>query len=333
MKVEDLRVLQSFQAEKRRIRELFRWGAPIPDEEWSFRTKDGREVWALVSGTVCPRTPKQAAFWVLRLADITHYKELEQSFLAIQARLREVTSKLIDAQETERHKIAAELHDNVGQKLASLAAELDLVQERTRRLGRGLKLQQDLRGLSGLISELSEAIHEAATQLYPSVLRYLTLSAAIKDLAAGLTRGKVGLKFIHHSVPEKISDSAAVVLYRVAQEALRNAVTHSGTERLLVKLLGTRNGVELIVRDWGAGFDPAQHRAGLGLLTMKERVEATGGRFVLGSTPGKGTTVQVVLPAERVPPAEPERRWGSPRSKKQRPARLRRSSRERCGST
>jgi signal transduction histidine kinase len=107
----------------------------------------------------------------------------------------------------------------------------------------------------------------------------------------------VWVSFSPAGVPEVIAPAATLCLYWVAQEALRNAIRHSGTDGVAVELAGTPAEVRLVVSDSGAGFDPAARCGGLGLVSMSERVRSAGGRLMIDSRPGGGTRVEARVPS------------------------------------
>jgi signal transduction histidine kinase len=204
---------------------------------------------------------------------------------------------LVAAEELERRRVGRELHDDIGQGLALLAIGID-------RLGRDPpETPADLAARAGELSaqvrELSSAVHALSHQLHPAVLERAGLVAALRGLCRDMGRHHgLEIRFSHAGVPEEIAPAAALCLYRVAQEALRNVVRHSGTDRVAVELAGTPAGVRLVVTDRGAGFDPAAAPSeGLGLVSMSERVRSAGGRLEIDAQTGGGTRIDARVPA------------------------------------
>jgi len=149
------------------------------------------------------------------------------------------------------------------------------------------------------VRHLSSSVHNLSHQLHPSKLEQLGLVAAIGDLCRELAHDH-GLKieFTRGQMPPAISPDVAVCLYRIAQEALRNAIKHSGAQQAEVALRGTADAISLRIIDHGRGFDSRQiqGKSGLGLVSMRERVRHLGGEVTIDSQPSRGTEVHVRVP-------------------------------------
>jgi len=204
---------------------------------------------------------------------------------------------LVEAEELERRRVARELHDDIGQGLALLTIEIE-------RLGleppaTAAEFVGRVRELSARARELSSAVHGLSHQLHPSTVEQLGLVAALRGLCREVGGGRgLEVAFTHSGVPEVVAPAAALCLYRVAQEALRNVVRHSGAARAAVELAGTRGGLRLVVSDRGAGFDPAAlDVVGLGLVSMRERLQMAGGDLTIHAEPGVGVRVAARVPA------------------------------------
>ena len=144
-----------------------------------------------------------------------------------QSELRALTGRLLQAQETERRRIAGELHDDLNQSLALLAVELDLLAQSPP--GTGAPLDGRVRELSGRVKQLSSAVHDLSHQLHPTKLEQLGLVAALRGLCGELGPAHgLGIDFAAEGVPTSIPGDTALCLYRIAQEALRNVIKHSG---------------------------------------------------------------------------------------------------------
>ena len=149
------------------------------------------------------------------------------------------------------------------------------------------------------LNDLSNDMRRTAYQLHPSVLEHLGLVDALETYCSEFS-GQEGIKvdFRLRKSPGQIPKGVALCLYRVAQEALRNAARHSGAARASVTLARTGGRLTLTVEDRGRGFDPSvvAGKRGLGLISMKERVTAAGGSLTIDARPGAGTRVQVQVP-------------------------------------
>jgi len=204
--------------------------------------------------------------------------------LAAEEQLHQLSGRLITAQEEERSRIARDLHDDAGQRLALLAIELDQLQAPA---------------LADQARALSADLHRIAHQLHPASLDQLGLLPAARRFAAELAaRHGVAIEVASDAWPDDVPRQAALVLYRVMQEALQNAVRHSGAARIDVAFRRSGDGISLRVSDSGRGFVPgplASHR-GLGLAGMSERLRLVGGGLRIESRPGGGTILEAWLP-------------------------------------
>jgi signal transduction histidine kinase len=213
-----------------------------------------------------------------------------------------LTGRLLQAQETERRRIARELHDDLSQRLALLCVQLDLVSQRPPESPAQLAaLMQDL---SSQVKQLSTALHDLSRQLHPTKLEQLGLVAAVNGLCNEMSQThSLPIEFVHHDVPESIPADTALCLYRIVQEALRNVVKHSGAHGVDVELNGDADAIHLCITDNGAGFDPksVEGKGGLGVVSMRERLRLVGGKMAIDSSPSGGTRVDVCVPLK---PAE-----------------------------
>ena len=220
--------------------------------------------------------------------DVTGRKQAEEES-------RELSRRLIRAQEEERALLARELHDDVSQRLAVLAidvgrAELAAVD------GEQSGAMQAVR--EGLVS-LSEDVHSLAYQLHPSVLEELGLAEALRAECGRRSRtGKLDVAVDLGPLPHPLTDDAALCLFRVAQEALSNVARHAAATCATVTLRQIGDGLVLAVSDDGAGFEPEHSREGmhLGLAGMRERVRLMHGSLDIESAPGQGTKVIAWVP-------------------------------------
>jgi two-component system sensor histidine kinase UhpB len=206
--------------------------------------------------------------------------------------------RLLAAQEEERSRIARELHDDALQRIALLRHEVDLLAEL------GSEAAHRAAGVSGELEDLGAVLRTAAHQLHPSVVEKAGLVRALGDLAGefGRTAG-LEVRLALPPADQAIPMAAGVALYRIAQEALRNAVKHAGVDRAELSLAVEPATGELVLRvvDAGRGFDDGTSGPGhgLGLVAMRQRAEALGGRLTVRATPGGGTAVTAVVPRER----------------------------------
>jgi signal transduction histidine kinase len=203
---------------------------------------------------------------------------------------------LIAAQESERHRIARDLHDNLGQKLSLLCMEIEGLAAQAGVVPPALA--EGIASLSERARDIVHDVHCLSHDLHPPKLELLGLSPAIAGLCHDMaSRHSVRVEFRQSAGSPCVTADAALCLFRVTQEALQNVVKHSGARTATVYLTQAQQRIHLHVADDGKGFAGGSNRGvGLGLLSMRERVHMTGGRMVIRSVPGQGTRVAVALP-------------------------------------
>ena len=244
------------------------------------------------------------------LVRATQYMEEERKtelFAAQQSRLealeqqeeirRELLRHTVQAQEDERARIARELHDETSQILSAFTLELATLRELAKRKPQMKNIVDRLQELS---RQMSQGLYHMVHDLRPAHLDDLGLVPAIKSLLDSECSPKgMDVTLQVTGAQKRLDALIETVLFRVAQEALTNVTRHAGTNKASVCLDYTPETVTLGVLDSGKGFDPNEPLhppRGWGLEGMRERVEAVGGRLILYSAPGRGTTVEVVIP-------------------------------------
>ncbi len=213
-----------------------------------------------------------------------------------ESRLRELTRHLEQAKEEERHRIAREIHDDIGAALTALRFEL--VAFGRELVGRGVESAR-LPTMHGLLEQAVAASHRIQHNLRPPVLD-AGLVAALQWLVRSFGAGNgVEARFETNREDPPLSAEAAAALYRVAQEALANVSKHAQARRVAVQLFATAGEVTLEVTDDGVGFDPRMlpSTPGFGLRGLIERARGFGGWAEVNSAPGRGTTLMFCLPA------------------------------------
>ena len=211
--------------------------------------------------------------------------------------LRRTTASLIQAQEQERHRIARELHDDLGQALALTKVTLDelIFDELTPGPDESLKIA--LTDLSNQISTISNTAREISHGLYPTQLEYLGLPGALKRLCDELGKRKnISIHLTIGNLPDQLQPSISLSLYRIAQETVHNIITHSQAKNVKVELGADDTRISLRIIDDGIGFDPSHEAGGLGLESMRERVRVMGGFINISSFPSSGTRIEVRVP-------------------------------------
>jgi len=210
---------------------------------------------------------------------------------------RELLRHTVQAQEDERARIARELHDETSQTLAAFTLELATLRELTKRKP---QIKNKVDRLQELSRQMSQGLYRMVHDLRPAQLDDLGLVPAIQSLLNSECCPKgMTVTFEVNGAQTRLDSLIETVLFRVTQEALTNVTRHAGTNKAVVHLCYAPEKVTLGVLDSGKGFDPNEPLRpprGWGLEGMRERVEAVGGRLILHSAPGHGTTVQVVIP-------------------------------------
>ncbi len=216
---------------------------------------------------------------------------------------RLLSSQLLAAQETERRNIAREIHDSIGQTLAAINFGADSVLAELRRGNSGEAVTR-LESLVSLIRNASDEVRRIQMDLRPSMLDDLGIEVTLNWFCREFQKVYSGIQ-IEKRIgidEEDISNPLKITIYRIIQEAFNNVAKHSKAERVLLSLESNLNGIALTLQDNGQGFDPEEvrtrYRKGMGLSSMKERAELSGGTFSVQSAPGKGTTFSFRWPPQ-----------------------------------
>jgi PAS domain S-box-containing protein len=258
--------------------------------------KDGSIRWFLARGTALFDENGRPYRMTGTDTEITEHKEARLALL-------DLGGRLINLQEEERSRIARELHDDVCQRLALLAVELEFAAESSPEPGS--ELVTKVGEIFQRLKELSSDIHDLSYRLHPRSLERVGLGEAIGNLCRELgQRRRIQLLFKEKNVPDSLGDDVALCLYRVAQESLRNVVKHSRAESANIELCAEEGEIRLTVADFGVGYDSdeVRKRNGLGVISMRERLRVIGGTLLIQSSPGEGTRVEAVVPLGEASP-------------------------------
>lgn len=266
-----------------------------PDHHYDFEfrmlAKDQHIVWIRNLAEVADENNEHCRMRGFMI-DITDRKRVDET-------LRELGGRLISAQEEERSRLARELHDDVNQRMAVLSIHLEQLQQD---LHSSLDLSQSFQNLQEEVQEISQDIHRLSYRLHPSKLDYLGLGAAVKSLCAELKEsGKLQIEFQQARVPASLPQDVTLCVFRIAQEALRNSIKHSGAQAIEVLLEKSNNEIHLSVYDNGCGFDPESEltKKGLGFISMRERLRLVDGHLRIHTRPLQGTRIEVSVPVSR----------------------------------
>ncbi|HEY5885573.1 MAG TPA: ATP-binding protein [Pyrinomonadaceae bacterium] len=271
------------------IAALVEYSKSLDNFELEFRTiaRDNTVVWLhnLISVVRVDGKPRTLLGFAI---DVTESKEFE-------AVLKDLSTRLINAQEEERRRVARELHDDLNQRMAILSIELEQLGKPNRLANLSTRVQS----LQTKAQQISADIHQLSYKLHPSKLDHLGLAAAIKGLCQELSSaGKLDVEFSQSGFPANLPEEVTLCVYRIAQEALRNCVKHSHALGARVTLENTGKEIRLTVADTGRGFDPNSNamRKGLGFTSMQDRLRIVGGKIQIHAKPNIGTRIEVSVP-------------------------------------
>lgn len=256
--------------------------------EYRLLLPDGTTRWISSHGRVEYDASGQAVLTRGAARDVTERKLAEGV-------VRNLSGRLLTAQEEERRLIARELHDNLSQQVGLLAVEIGelalMPEHRT-------VVADAMRQLKAKTAEILKEIHSLSHQLHSSKLDTLGLPAAVQGHCRELRAKGLQVRCLAENVPDGLPYEIALCLFRIVQEGLNNVVRHSGAREAHVTLMGTRDGLLLTIADSGRGFDEATATAqgGLGLASMRERMHLIGGELTLETHPGQGSTILARVP-------------------------------------
>jgi signal transduction histidine kinase len=232
-----------------------------------------------------------------------HYSELLEQSRQMQEQLRLLSRQLLSAQEEERKMISRELHDQIAQTLTGINIRLAALKTESTLNTKGL--QKKITSTQRLVEKSVDIVHRFARELRPTVLDDLGLIPALHSFMKSFAK-QTGVRahLTAFAAVEQLDTAKRTVLFRVAQEALNNVARHAHASRVEVSIQKLRHRVCMKIKDDGKSFSVertlhADGRKRLGLLGMRERLEMVGGKFVVESSPGKGTTINAQLPLDK----------------------------------
>jgi PAS domain S-box-containing protein len=227
--------------------------------------------------------------------DITERKRAARELEEANHRLRILSRRLFEVQEEERRHLARELHDEIGQALTAAKINLQSVTGN----GGGVTFAR-LQETTGILDRLLGQVRQISLDLRPSMLDDLGLVPALRSLLDQQgRRASVAVRLSAENIPEKLGPEIQTTCFRIAQEAITNALRHAGATQIEIDLRRENGELRLLVCDNGLGFDVESAQAqpvGLGLIGVKERAALVGGRARIISSPNKGTTIEVSVP-------------------------------------
>jgi PAS domain S-box-containing protein len=260
--------------------------------EYRLRRHDGIYRWVVALGV--PRfIDSSFVGYIGSCIDVTDSKLAQEA-------LSNVSRRLIDAQEQERTRIARELHDDLGQRIALLTNELEEAKQHLK--DSDPEASSRMQRIAKRAAEIGREVQTISHRLHSSHLDYLGIATAAASFCRELSEQQtVKIDFAHSDLPGAVPREVSLCLFRVLQEALHNAVKYSGVQHFTVRLHGTSDEIRLTVRDSGTGFDAeaAMNGRGLGLVSMRERVSLVKGTISIASKLMGGTEISVRIPVGR----------------------------------
>ena len=265
-------------------------------------TVDGRKIWVSVNAQKI-RNNQGTTMYEGTVESITDRKDAETGMLMAQQRLEALSRTLLKKMEVERHYVAHELHDEIGQALTAVKMSLESIRTQDGASRFNGKFQESIEVIDTALAQ----VRNLSVNLRPAVLDDLGLVAALRWLVSSMM-AKSGLEIHFHADDEidcDLSKGMATACFRVAQEAVTNVLRHAKASLIVVRLIGIGDELKLTVQDDGVGFDvkSAQARAtrgeSFGLLGMRERVALSGGTLFVESAPGEGSTITAYFPLRK----------------------------------
>jgi PAS domain S-box-containing protein len=281
-------------------------GEPMPERvEYRLRTKSGRLCWVDLTVGIIEHFGRPALLGTA--FDITERRNAEEALRTSLEELREREEQLrllaqhqVRVREEERRRLGFDLHDDVCQELVGTGIMVESVRGRLHAIDP--EASQKLARVGQHLNELGEHLRLVARELRPMLLHDLGLEDSMRSLGAGMSTTARITTRVPTPIP-RLGEDVEVAVYRIAQEAITNAVRHANATEIVVTLAAAEGVLTVEIRDDGRGFEvKTRQRDGLGLVSMEERALAVGGKLQVSSTPGRGTSVVLTCPLiRRVP--------------------------------
>jgi PAS domain S-box-containing protein len=268
------------------------------DVELRMLHHDGGIRWFHTVGSVVRRADGTIYRMIGTFTDVTDRKRADDALLDREATLRasygqiqDLAGRLIVAQETERKRLARELHDDLSQRVSLMAIEVDQLQQTAP------DYADRVRRIADYAAGVASSVHQISHRLHPFKLEALGLVSAVASVCVEISAlHRLAVEFRHDQIPARLSPEVTLCLFRIVQEGLQNIAQHSHAQSASVSLSGAMGGLELTITDSGVGFDAAVKGNGLGLVSIRERVHFLGGQLTIHSASGVGTRLDVRVP-------------------------------------
>lgn len=281
-----------------RFEKLLRENGTVQEFETQFYKKNGRKTWLSVNARVA-HGRCGGLFYEGTAKNITKQKEAEQATLAARERLQSLSRSLLQRMEAERHLLAYELHDEIGQVLTAVRINVDSVRRLADESERASRIDESIE----IIDKALAQVRALSLNLRPSMLDDLGLVVALRWLADSVSRTyPVNIKVDAGPIRTRLDAEVETTCFRVAQEAVTNALRHAKPDEIRISVKEQRNRLHLRVCNDGTGFNVKLARAlavrgeSFGLLGMEERVLLCGGVFRIVSQTESGTQLVAILP-------------------------------------
>ncbi len=284
-----------FPADRAMLRTLVkRTGKSGAKIQLRLRSADGSYLPVQISIRPLVKNDFNSATVSMVITDLTETRRTEEM-------LRALSHRIVQAQETERGRVALELHDHITQLLCAVLIRSKILSDKLS--GGDVSATREALKLSEILGDTAEEVERISRGLRPGVLELLGLDAVLRDAGANFTeRTGVSVKLDCVQLTTRLSADTELALYRIFQEALKNVEKHSGARHVTVQLTKRSNVVQLIIKDDGIGFNPDRRptgkktKGGLGLLSMRERATYVGGALKVKSTRFAGTEIEIRIP-------------------------------------
>jgi hypothetical protein len=279
----------------RQLTTVGRWRGEL----WN-RRKSGEVFPEEISIQALPGSDGKPVRYISIFSDITERKRNEAKLKESEAQLRELAEFLRRAREEERSRIARELHDELGQSLTALRIDLNWLRSRGGPLTAAMR--ERLQAALSLVERTVDAVRRISEDLRPRMLDDLGLAAAIEHHVSQFSqRSGIPCSLTMNREEFEVDSRCATAVFRVVQEALTNVARHADAANVAVRIEETADGIRLSVRDDGRGFAEQGGGKTFGLIGMRERVAALGGRIEIESVPEQGTAIEAWIPREETP--------------------------------
>jgi PAS domain S-box-containing protein len=279
---------------------LLEWRGVLQGFEYEVYRKDGSRIWISESARVVRDEGGRTLYYEGTIEDVTERKRAEEELQRTLGQMRTLSRRLEVVREQERTRIARELHDELGVRMACL--KMDLARMQTMRGDTSpVKLEEKILSMTDQVDTTIAAVQDLVAELRPGVLDDLGLVAAVEWQCRDFERRsgiRCVLDFKQEDIP--LDSMRATAAFRICQEALTNVLRHAAAKEIRVRLELVDRQLLLDIQDDGQGISPEKvyDVRSFGLLGMRERADAVGGVFRIVGVPGLGTTVSLRLPCD-----------------------------------